>query len=287
MYDRRNLGRDDCTATRIHPPTHEFIENTLPSMEAAFAAGADALELDIHPTTDGEFVVFHDWTLDCRTDGSGVTRQQNLAYLRSLDLGYGYTADGGRSFPLRGKGVGLMPTLADVYRAFPGREFIINIKSNNPREAEWLSAYLERHGLLTNGAPVVYGGEKAVRRWQELFPGAAAPRRSQVKACTRDYVLWGWSGLVPEACRESTIMVPLNRTYLFWGWPNRFLARMKAAETRVLVLGIQEAESGIAGVAHPDQLEPLPAGFDGYIWIEAIETVGPVLRGREPLSPAK
>ena len=44
-YTREDLERDTCTATRINPPEHEFIENTLPSMEAAFAAGADIAEL--------------------------------------------------------------------------------------------------------------------------------------------------------------------------------------------------------------------------------------------------
>lgn len=72
-YDRTNLGNFDCTATRIFPPTHEFIENTIPSVGAAFAAGADGVETDIHSTTDDDFAVFHDYTLDCRTDGSGVT----------------------------------------------------------------------------------------------------------------------------------------------------------------------------------------------------------------------
>ena len=36
-------------------------------MRAAFAAGADIVEFDVHPTSDGQFAVFHDWTLDCRT----------------------------------------------------------------------------------------------------------------------------------------------------------------------------------------------------------------------------
>ena len=48
-------------------------------MQAGFAAGADVVELDVHPTTDGEFAVFHDWTLDCRTDGHGVTREHSMA----------------------------------------------------------------------------------------------------------------------------------------------------------------------------------------------------------------
>ena len=32
-----------CTAARIDPPTHDLLENTLPSMQAAFEAGADRL----------------------------------------------------------------------------------------------------------------------------------------------------------------------------------------------------------------------------------------------------
>ena len=49
------------TAARIYEPEHPYLENTIASMEAAFAAGADIVELDIHPSRDGHFVVFHDW----------------------------------------------------------------------------------------------------------------------------------------------------------------------------------------------------------------------------------
>jgi len=67
------------------PPTASIylntaiLENTLDSMAAAFELGADVVELDIHPTTDGQFAVFHDWTIDCRTNGKGVTRKQSMA----------------------------------------------------------------------------------------------------------------------------------------------------------------------------------------------------------------
>src|SRR5215207_799695 len=37
-------------------------ENTLPSFAAALAAGAEAIELDVHATADGEVVVHHDPT---------------------------------------------------------------------------------------------------------------------------------------------------------------------------------------------------------------------------------
>jgi glycerophosphoryl diester phosphodiesterase len=100
---------DTCTATRIHPPEHTYIENTIASMRAAFNAGAEMLEFDVQVTADGQLAVFHDATLQCRTDGTGRVRDHTLAELRRLDLGYGYTADGGATYPLRGKAVGLSP----------------------------------------------------------------------------------------------------------------------------------------------------------------------------------
>ncbi|MEY9094304.1 glycerophosphoryl diester phosphodiesterase [Paenibacillus sp. RC84] len=60
-------------------------------MEAAFQAGADSMELDIKPTKDGQFAVFHDWTLDCRTPASGKTSDYTMAQLKELDIGYGYS----------------------------------------------------------------------------------------------------------------------------------------------------------------------------------------------------
>jgi glycerophosphoryl diester phosphodiesterase len=81
-YPASGLTATTCTAARIFAPEHSFIENTLPSMRAAFAAGADIVELDVHPTSDGQVAVFHDWTLDCRTDGHGVTREHSLAELK-------------------------------------------------------------------------------------------------------------------------------------------------------------------------------------------------------------
>src|SRR5262245_10749746 len=66
LFSTEGLTGDSCSATRIFPPEHEFLENTLPAMRAAFDAGADIIEFDVHPTTDGHFAVIHDWTLDCR-----------------------------------------------------------------------------------------------------------------------------------------------------------------------------------------------------------------------------
>jgi glycerophosphoryl diester phosphodiesterase len=42
-----------------------------------------------------------------------------MTSLKKLDIGYGYTADGGKTYPFRGKAIGLMPTLTEVLQAFP------------------------------------------------------------------------------------------------------------------------------------------------------------------------
>ena len=111
-------------------------------MREAFARGATAVELDIHRTSDGNLVVFHDWALDCRTDGTGITNEQTLEYVQGLDIGYGYSADGGQTFPFRGKGVGMMPTLPEVLAAFPDKRFVIHNKDGGSETAELLIAYL-------------------------------------------------------------------------------------------------------------------------------------------------
>ena len=133
-FDARDLKNDTCTAARMLPSAHDYLENTIRSMRAGFDAGADIVEIDVHPTTDGAFAVFHDWTLDCRTDGYGVTREHTMAELKRLDIGYGYTSDGGKSFPFRGKGVGMMPTLDEVLASFPDKRLLVNVKSRGPSE---------------------------------------------------------------------------------------------------------------------------------------------------------
>lgn len=83
------------TAERIAPPVHGFIENTLPSLQAACDPGAAMAGIDLQPTRDGRLALFHDWTLGCRTEGHCVTRTHTLADMQRLDVGHGDTAAGG------------------------------------------------------------------------------------------------------------------------------------------------------------------------------------------------
>lgn len=283
-YHRAGMGLYGCEATRMRPPTHSFLENTIPSMEATFAAGATEIELDVHPTTDGEFAVFHDWNLECKTNGTGATRERPMSYLRTLDLGYGYTADGGKTFPLRGKGVGMMKTLDEVLRHFPGRQFLINIKSADPWESEQLIAYLKARRHPTDGRLRVWGARGGYDRLRELAPQARVLSRDSAKSCAIRYLLLGWSGHVPAACRGATLGVPLNLRWAYWGWPNRLLDRMKKADVEVMVVGPTGAND--PGIATIDQLDKLPAAFNGRLMTDYIETIGPEVRRRWPTNPS-
>ncbi|MGH3803479.1 MAG: glycerophosphodiester phosphodiesterase family protein, partial [Pseudonocardiaceae bacterium] len=81
-FDVRKVDNDTCTAKIIHPPQHPDLENSIASMRAAFADHADIVEFDVQRTKDDQFVVFHDSTLQCCTEGTRTVREHSLAELR-------------------------------------------------------------------------------------------------------------------------------------------------------------------------------------------------------------
>jgi len=106
--------------------------NTLFAFNQSLELSADVLETDIHSTADHVLVVRHDPTVDSTTDGSGAISDYSLADLKKLDAGYTWTGDGGKSFPYRGQGI-TIPTLEEVFRAFPEARINIDIKPKEPR----------------------------------------------------------------------------------------------------------------------------------------------------------
>ncbi|OWV92458.1 glycerophosphodiester phosphodiesterase [Rhizobium sp. R635] len=277
-FDETDLKNDTCTAARMLPPKHDYLENTIPSMQAGFAAGADIVEIDVHPTTDGEFAVFHDWTLDCRTDGHGVTREHSMAEMKTLDIGYGYTADGGKTFPFRGKGIGMMPTLAEVLSAFPDRRFLINVKSRDPSEGEKLAAVLNGLSSERRAEIIVYGGDEPIDMVRRLVPDIRTASRKSLKGCLLGYIGYGWTGLMPEDCKHRMMLVPVNIAPWLWGWPDRFLNRMEDAGTEVFVIGPYRGSDFSTGIDDPAQLARLPQDYAAGIWTNEIEAIGKLVK---------
>lgn len=280
-FDSAGVTNDTCTASRILPPTHGYLENTIASMQAAFEAGADIVELDIHPTTDGHFAVFHDWTLDCRTDGHGVTREHSMADLKKLDVGYGYTADGGMTHPFRGKGTGLMPSLSEVVDTFPDRMLLLNVKSNDASEGEKLAAFLNGLSPRRRAALMIYGGDRPIAALSALVPGAKTMSRASLKACLTRYITYGWTGAMPDACHSTIVFVPINVAPWLWGWPNIFLKRMATAGAAVFVVGPYHGGEFSTGMDTIEDLARLPSEYSGGLLTNEITLVAEWVNARQ------
>ena len=121
-------------------------ENTLYAFRRAAVSGADVIELDVRATADGALVVFHDATVERMTDGRGPIGGMSLEEVKRLDAAYRWTPDGGRTFPLRGGGVGVA-TLGEVFDALPSMRFVIEPKRGSPATAADLCRVVRERGM--------------------------------------------------------------------------------------------------------------------------------------------
>jgi glycerophosphoryl diester phosphodiesterase len=96
-------------------------ENTLAAFELALAQQADAIELDVNLSADGEVIVIHDTTVDRTTNGHGKVEDMTLAALKLLDAG---------SFRGREFAGEKIPSLEEVFEAV-GKRLFINIELKN------------------------------------------------------------------------------------------------------------------------------------------------------------
>ena len=104
-------------------------ENTLAAFEIARALGYEYLETDAHLTRDGVLIAFHDERLDRVTDRAGAIAGLSVAEVEAADAGYAFSADGGRTFPFRGRGI-RVPRLEELLARWPDAWVNIDPKSD-------------------------------------------------------------------------------------------------------------------------------------------------------------
>lgn len=103
-------------------------ENTLPSFELGVEQGADAIELDLHLTADGELAVIHDDTLERTTDRTGSVAALRMHEIREADAGATFAGPDG-DHPFRGRGL-RVPTFGEVLDWLPeGVGLVVEIKA--------------------------------------------------------------------------------------------------------------------------------------------------------------
>ena len=120
-------------------------ENTLAAFRRATALGVDVLEMDLRQSADGVPIVLHDRRVDRTTDGRGRADSLSLSQLKHLDAGYRFSPDGA-GFPRRGRGIAI-PTLDEVFTAFPDMRFLIEIKDDSAALAVALCQAVKHHRL--------------------------------------------------------------------------------------------------------------------------------------------
>jgi glycerophosphoryl diester phosphodiesterase len=110
-------------------------ENTLEAFRLGVEAGADAIELDVHLTADGQLAVIHDETLDRTTDRSGAVAGMTMDDIRTADAGARFSRADDAGFPFAGRGLRI-PTLAEVLDWLPeGIGLVVEIKARSAADA--------------------------------------------------------------------------------------------------------------------------------------------------------
>ncbi|MDH2415653.1 glycerophosphodiester phosphodiesterase family protein [Nocardioides sp. CER19] len=135
-------------------PEIEGLENTMAAFEHAVALGYTHLETDVHTTSDGVLLAFHDAVLDRVTDTRGEIAGMTLADVRAARIGTHHQ----------------VPTLAELFDAFPQVRFNIDLKAAPAALA--LAAFLEERDafdrtIVTSFSPTT------LREFRRLSRGRA------------------------------------------------------------------------------------------------------------------
>lgn len=234
-------------------------ENTLEAFREGLEDGAGGLELDVHLTLDGEVVVIHDPTVDRTTDGSGAVARMTLADLRRLDAGHRFSPDRGSSFPYRGQGT-RVPTLAEVYDAFP--EAFLNIEIKEARPGVEGAVLRVIRGAGAEGRTLIASNRHGVIRRFRRLAGGSIPTGASRREITAFY-LWSRPRL-EGLCRPAydALQVPVEHRGIEI-ITRRFVEAAHARGARVDAWTINDAaemrrllDLGVDGIMtdRPDQL---------------------------------
>ena len=130
-------------------------ENTLAAYRQAIASGAEAIEIDLRGTKDGEIVVIHDSTVDRTTNGSGAVADHARALGRQLAEGRGER----------------IATCGEVLQLVAGAGIVLllDIKKGGVLDRRQVVHLTEEHGAVAN---VIVGPRNLadLRAFRELNP---------------------------------------------------------------------------------------------------------------------
>lgn len=144
-------------------------ENTMEAFRLAVELGADAIELDVHLTDDGQLAVIHDETLDRTTDRGGPVASLTMDDIRAADAGANFHRTDDAGFAFRGRGL-RVPSLPEVLEWLPpSLGLVIEIKARAAVDSlvEALRGHPVRDG---DRLQVISFDQPSIERIHELDP---------------------------------------------------------------------------------------------------------------------
>lgn len=173
-----------------HAGSDLYPTDTMYAFERYAAMGVDILEMDTNMTKDGEIVVIHDSRLERTTNGTGDVRDLTLAEIKKYDAAFDWTLDDGKTYPLRAQGI-TVPTMREVFEAFPAYPMIIEIKQESPSMAEALCDLIDEYGMQED-VIVASFSDLSMAEFREACPTVATyGSRGEVK----QFVILNFLGL--------------------------------------------------------------------------------------------
>jgi len=141
--------------------SYDAPENTLAAVELAWRQSADAVEIDIQQSSDGEIVLMHDANTSRTTGVSWEVREKALAELRQLDAGSWKGAQwAGQRIPTLGEALLSVP---------PVKRLLIEIKCG-PEVLPALDCALRESALKPRDITLIGFSLETVKRAKAAMP---------------------------------------------------------------------------------------------------------------------
>ncbi|WP_082574479.1 MULTISPECIES: glycerophosphodiester phosphodiesterase [unclassified Nocardioides] len=203
-------------------PEIEGLENTLAAFRHAVGLGYTYLETDVHVTRDGVLLAFHDSVLDRVTDRRGEIAALSLAEVREARVG-------GRES---------VPTLAELFDAFPDARFNIDLKSDGavPALADFIAAREAWDRVLVGSF-----SRRRTALFRQLTDGRVPTSATLGQIAAFRFVPVAWLAARLAGTGGAALQVPHRRNRLLVVTPG-LVRRVHASGRQVHVWTIDDAD---------------------------------------------
>jgi len=204
-------------------------ENTVPAARLAWVQKADAVEIDIHLSKDGEIVVIHDDSTKKTAGKNAKVKDQTFSELQQLDAG-SWKGDAWKNTRI--------PSLNEIIETVPdNKKLVIEIKCG-PEVVPYLKAILARSALKTHQIVIIGFNYETMTLVKKVMPHYQAYWLSSFK---QDKKTKKWSPGVNELIRKANA-AGLDGLNLSHNGPMdaKFINKVKAAGLKILVWTVND-----------------------------------------------